>query len=400
MRQMGLLAVVLGTLAGCNTLRPKSENPVMQPPPRRVSLDDSHIENAEKPESEIKTASAVDDPADDTKVFNASVVARVNGAPVFAGDVLQNFGSLLETCRNRMTPDEYKEVRTALVQMNMRKSVQHRLLAERMKSGLKPEQIKQLDGHIDKMFEPQIKIMEEKFGASSKTELELKLNEHGTTLDAVKESFATERLAIEYVRSKMEHPQPITRPDLVAYYQEHLDEFKVPAKVQWQQIQVSFGQRVNQTDARKKIEQARGALARGQSFEEVVKQFSDGPTASSDGRWDWTNKGSLADQKLEDALYELPIGQPSPILEGRSAYHIVKVLDRQAETHLQFFDLQDEIAKKLESEGQADPEKFVEQLYNAAIIESGYDLSPEAMNSASMRISELFQKYRINPGRK
>jgi parvulin-like peptidyl-prolyl isomerase len=380
MRRLGLLAILLCALAGCNTIRPKHDNPVMQPAPRRVSWDDSRagdsLVDAAKP-AEVKQASATDGD-DDSQIYNAKVVARVNGAPVFAGDILVRWGPYLQQAKKKLPPDQYAEYRSMIIQKNLRNHIERRLLAERLKSSLKTEQVQQLETFCDKLFQKQIDKLKDELKVSTKTELELKLNEQGTTLDAVKEDFITQQLAVEYVKSHIERPRPIGRPDLVSYYQSHLDDYKIPAKVRWQQVQVSWNGKTSQPQARTRIQQAHGALERGQPFELVAKQFSDGPTATSGGEWDWTSRGALAEQKLEDAIFELPIGQLSPVIEGKTAFHIVQVVDRQAESRTPFGDVQDDIAKKLEQSLQQNlPQQFVQQLFDEAIIETAYDLSAD-----------------------
>ena len=60
----------------------------------------------------------------------------------------------------------------------------------------------------------------------------------------------------------------------------------------------------------------------GAPFAEVAKAGSDGVTAAAGGQRDWTNKGSLACQELDRALFGLPVGQLSPIIEGPTGFHI------------------------------------------------------------------------------
>uniref|UniRef100_A0A7C4QQW0 PpiC domain-containing protein n=1 Tax=Schlesneria paludicola TaxID=360056 RepID=A0A7C4QQW0_9PLAN len=403
MRRLGLLAVVLGMLTGCGTVqRPKNENPVLQAPPRRLSFDDSRAVDhpGANSSSEIRQVRLREADADEAKVFNAKVVARVNGAPVFAGEVLERWGPVLKTAHGRLPAEDFIELRDAIVQVNLRGHIERKLLAERMRSSLKPDQIKQLEAHVDRLFEKEIDKLKAQMEVSTRTELELALNERGTTLDAYKEGFVTQRLAIEYVGSHIERPPPLTRPELVAYYQAHLDEYKIPARVLWQHVQVDWNARVGREEAARKIAEAHQALLRGEPFDDVARRLSDGPTASDGGRWDWTNRGSLAEHKLEEVLFVLPVGQISSIIEGRSAFHLVKVLDRQAESRRPFAELQDEIAQKLEAERRNNlPEKFVEQLYQEAIIETSYDLSPDGINAASVRMSQLFQQAGINLSR-
>jgi parvulin-like peptidyl-prolyl isomerase len=380
--RLGILAILLGLCAGCNSLKPKHDNPVLQPPPRRVSWDDSAagdtlVDRSQSPEVRLASAGDV---LDDTDLFNAKVVARVNGAPVFAGDILVRWGPFLQQARKKLTPEQFSEYRTQIIQKSLRSHIEKRLLAERMKSSLKPEQIEQVQTFVDKAFQQQIEKLKAELQVSTKTELELALNEQGTTLAAVKEDFELQQLAVEYIKGNIEKPLPLTRLDLLTYYQAHLDDYKIPARVKWQQVQVSWGRQQSRGDAQAKIEQARQALERRQPFEQVAQQFSDGPTASSGGAWDWTNRGSLAEAKVEDAIFTLRVGQLSPVIEGKTGFHIVRVIDRQPESRKPFDELQDEIARKLEQQRLSDlPRQFVQKLFDEAVIETAYEmLDPDA----------------------
>ena len=82
----------------------------------------------------------------------------------------------------------------------------------------------------------------------------------------------------------------------------------------------------------------------------VARAQSDGRTAAAGGLRDWTAKGSLAAEELDRALFVLPIGQLSPILESNTGYHIIRVIDRQDATRTPFPDAQDEIRKKIQQE--------------------------------------------------
>lgn len=370
---------VIGLCSGCKALQgiAKHDNPVLKPPPRRITLDDSEVEQriamAAEDNSQIQQTAAGG--VDDTEVFNATVVARVNGAPVFAGEVLQHYGEYLKKAREKLDDDQYRQLREAIIQRDLRAHIERRLLVEKMKEKLKPEQLKMLDSHIDKMFETTLMVkLKGELGVSTRTELELALNERNTTLAAVRDSFATERMAQEYLYGNLERPDPPTRPELVAYYQEHLDDYKVPARVKWEQIQVSTSRQLTKAQAEQKIREAQQELARGVPFADVAKKYSDGPTASSGGEWDWIGAGSLADSDLEKLLFQLSPGRLSDIYFGRGAYHLVRVIDRQSEGRREFAEVQDEISQLITDEREKDlPKNFVDKLYKEAIIESDYD---------------------------
>ncbi len=370
------LTVAASAVTGCKSMA-KNDNPVLQPPPRRVSMDDSEVETriaqAGKPDSPIQQTSA-STKVDDTAVFNATIVARVNGAPVFAGDILDRYGDYLGKAKGQLSPDEYSKLRDALIRRDLRSHIERRLLAERMKSKLKPDQIKMLDSHIDRMFESRIEELKKELKVSTRTELELALNDRGTTLQTVRDAYATEKIAMEFLASSLERPPAPNRAQLVEYYQQHLNDYKIPAMVKWQQIQVSTGRTTTKSQAEAKIELARQALAAGKPFGDVAREYSDGATARSGGDWDWTRKGSLADSQLEAKLYALPVGQVSDVYAAKGVYHLLKVVDRKEEGRTEFAEVQDAIEKKIQNERERDlPRLFVEKIYKEAVIETDYD---------------------------
>lgn len=377
--------IVLAALPGCTAITnalaiTKTDNPVLQPPPRRISLDDSAADErvaSTKPETTgIQPVSATSGGAgDDTEVFNASVIARVNGAPIFAGDVLQQYGEYLLKAREKLPPDKYTELRNEIIRRDLRNHIERRLLVERMRSKLKPDQVKVLEQHLDKLFEEQmVTKLKNELKVTTRTELELALNERNTSLQALRNSFGNDRMAMEFLFSSIDRPPPATRPEIVAYYQEHLDDFAVPARVKWQQIQVSIDRRVSKAQAEAKLAEAQRELAAGVPFETVAKKYSDGATASEGGVWDWIRAGSLADTELEAKLFAMPVGEISEVHATRDAFQIVRVIDREAESRTPLADVQDDIAERIKKERERDlPKQFVESLFENAIIETEYE---------------------------
>jgi parvulin-like peptidyl-prolyl isomerase len=88
----------------------------------------------------------------------------------------------------------------------------------------------------------------------------------------------------------------------------------------------------------------------GRPFAEVAASRSEGPTARSGGRFDWTSKGSLASKLLDEAIFTLPIGQLSAILEEEKALHIVRVTERVEAGRTPFIEAQTGIRDTLRQE--------------------------------------------------
>jgi parvulin-like peptidyl-prolyl isomerase len=78
----------------------------------------------------------------------------------------------------------------------------------------------------------------------------------------------------------------------------------------------------------------------GRPFADVAQSRSEGPTAAQGGGFDWTNQGSLASKKLDEAIFALPTGELSAIIEDGETLHIVRVVERKAAGRIPFLEAQ------------------------------------------------------------
>ena len=85
-------------------------------------------------------------------------------------------------------------------------------------------------------------------------------------------------------------------------------------------------------------------------MEAVAKKESNGFKAATGGIHDWTTKGSLVHQALNDAIFTLPTGVLSDVIETSDGLHIIRVIERTDAGAKPFRDAQVEIRKKLEEE--------------------------------------------------
>lgn len=400
-RQWLAACLMLVQLVGCNGLQKKHDNPVLGDAPVRLPHSEIEAQFAEAdPSGEGPGVTTIRDGVtpvggtngsklkldrwesweDDTAIYNSKVAATVNGAPILNGDVLDRYSGYLIGMRksmqqNRVPPSEYEKAREALIQRDLTGHIQRRLLVESMKSSLKAEQMKMLNQHLDGLFEREVEKLKRELNVSTRTELELELNKKGTTLQNVKDSFNTERMAMEYVAIKMDKAEHIDRQDLIDYYQAHLDDYAIAASTTWEQIQVSFDEKSPKAKAQERIQEAKRELAKGTPFDVVAKKYSDGPTAKQGGLREAMEVGSLTDKTLEKMLFNMPINKLSDIHEGPSEFQIVRVKSRSEAGRKELGDVQDEIRQKLENDqNKKRPEKLFKKLFSEAIIETKYDV--------------------------
>lgn len=387
MRFSQILLTVLLAFAGCKGnggLGPKVDNPVVgPPPPRRVGSPNAEQaeqyaanEGAAKSSSKrngVELMGHVESDAELPKELEGNrVVATVNGAPIFEAEILERYAEQLVKMRDQVTPEQFQKQTEQLIERDLRAHVERKLLSEATRKSLKKDQQKQLDGFVKKQLQEQLDDMKKGLGVSSTAELDRELQKRGTSLAMIEYQFRNRTLAQQYIAGKVKNNTKISRQDLYAYYQQHLKEYEVKRRVKWQKILIS---RANEEQARAKLRILSEGLSQGRDFGELAAELSDGPTAENKGLYDWTNAGSLSDEKLDALLFKLPVGDPSDLIESPGNYQMVRVLERQEAGHTPFNEVQDQIRNKLQDADQQDEiAKLIDELWATATIDSQYDI--------------------------
>jgi parvulin-like peptidyl-prolyl isomerase len=118
-------------------------------------------------------------------------------------------------------------------------------------------------------------------------------------------------------------------------------------------------------------------VLRGAPFAEVAKLRSHGPTRFDGGIYDWTTKGSLVSKVLDEAIFGLPVGSMSQILEDENGYHIVRVIERVDAGRKEFLEAQTEIRKKLRDQDiERQTKEFVEKMKSRTPVWTIFDDQP------------------------
>ncbi len=389
MRVLCTLLATFVAITGCGTTNhvAKVDNPVMgDAPPRKVTaaLDPLYPGNTNKwqptksdvspatQEVNLASGNRQDIPVDDMSEFQ--VVAQVNGEPVLAYEVLDPYAKRLSELRETVSPQEYRAFRNSLIKNDLRLHIERKLVYQSLKATLKPEQFKQLNQHVELQFEKRIAELKKEFQVNTKLELEHELQEQGTSISALRHQFVNQQVAREYLAAKAQSSHTIGRQELIEYYRAHLDDYTVPAQVKWDQVVVSHAKHGGKPDAFQIFENVVEDLKRGTAFNEVAKLYSDGPTASNGGQWNWTRAGSLANKDLEKTLFQLPIGTISQPLDGQNAFQLIRITDRQDAGRIPFEEVQDEIVKTMQQQDRQNTVKnLLEQLIEPADVITIFD---------------------------
>ncbi len=384
-------------LQGCGRT-PKVDNPVLGPPPPRVSFDDSQsrtdgfgdvayvndpldpqVEGAEPGEyiqtagTDRSTAKAIQPPG----LNQSNVVARVNGEPILEGDVLEPYSRFFEQNADRMRPNDVEKAKMQILKRDLDGHVERVLLTQALRSGLKGEQFDQMKSRLGDYFEEYAKEIMEKADVTTKYELAVKLEKEGQSLESLERTFVNRQLALVYMRQNVSEEIRVGRTDLLDYYQRHSDDYLLEEQVKWQRIQVQYRKHGGKLKAVEHLEKAINELREGAEFADVARRYSDGRKAKTGGYQDWTRRGELANEEVDKALFRLPLNTPSRIFEDKTSYQIVRVLERQERGYVPFEEVQEEIRAAVEREKKnAESDRVIAELRKTAEITTVLDDEP------------------------
>jgi len=291
-------------------------------------------------------------------------LATVGPEVILLSEILPEVDKILEPYKDKAPPDALEMQRIMLIQRLLAQQIDVKLLLVDLKNKVPKENLPKLrDQFLEPFEEKEIPNLLEQYKVSNRSELDRAMRAEGMTLVQYRQAFIDRTMAGTWARQQIKHEKEITHQDMVDYYRAHLADYEFPAKARWEQLTVEFGSRRTKEEAFRHMAMLGNMVLDGVPFAEVAKQHSEGPTAAEGGQRDWTTKGSLVCEALDRALFELPVGQLSPIIEDRSSFHIIRVQERQAAGRTDFLEAQTDIRKKLQSEDRSEQvREFIEKL--------------------------------------
>jgi len=157
--------------------------------------------------------------------------------------------------------------------------------------------------------------------------------------------------------------------ELKRYYQEHREQFAFPEEYQLSQIIIKPSSSDGLADALTKARRAMDELKRGEKFEDVALQYSDGANSLHGGRLGLVRHGELW-PVLEQAVSKLVPGGISDILESPEGVHIIRLDDKKPKQFRPYEDVRREVQEVVYQQKSADMfQSWLVDLKNKAFIE-------------------------------
>jgi parvulin-like peptidyl-prolyl isomerase len=291
----------------------------------------------------------------------AKIVARVGDQPILAGDLIGDVNQMLEPYQDQAPQEELDQQRVVLMRNLLDRLIETKLVYMEFLRTVPKEQLPTVEANLAKAFdEEQLDDMIKRAKVANAAELDAKLREYGTSLDKQRKRFGEQYLAQMIVRKNVNYEPEITHREMLAYYQEHLDEYTFPATVKWEHLMASFEKHGSEQAAYGAIANMGNEIVGGAPLGAVAKRSSDAPDAFEGGLNQSTTKGALVWADVDATLFSIPPNRLSTIIKTKDGFHIVRVLERTPAGKEAFVEAQVEIKSKLKKQKiKADAEKFL-----------------------------------------
>ncbi len=318
------------------------------------------------PPPPVETAAVAPD-AGLKPIDGTEVIARINDQAILACEILWEVNLIIEENQGNFDPSQIEEVREQVIQMQLRNYIDLRLAYLDFLSKAKNADLNAIRKQVEAPFfeggpsgdmPGTVPGLMKALQVSTQQELERRLLELGTSLNDRRDAFADRTIAMQWMREKVRIEKP-DHTDLVKYYQSNRTEFAFPSQARWEELMVQFDNHPDKMAARAKLvrvgNQAWNRLQATPDTSQpilgdIARAESEGFNAAEGGLYDWTIEGTLRDDTLEVALFTLPAGKLSPILESTVGFHILRVVERRDAGERPFLEVQDEIRKKIEDQ--------------------------------------------------
>ena len=285
------------------------------------------------------------------------IIARIGSQIVVSGDVIPRVMQIVKTQlanmppeqRAQIPPEELDKVKQHLMQRELISLIETKLLFDDAKRTIPAENFPKVLEKLGEQFDKaELPHLLEDAKAANRQELDQKFIEQGSSLAQQRQAYVERLLATEWLKQQVNFKKQSHHNEMLAYYREHLSDFEFEAKAKFEEIMVRFERFPNKAAAYAALADIGNQILSGAPLADLARTHSHGPTAREGGQYDFVRRGSLVLPILNEAVFTLPVGQLSQILESPQGFHIIRVLERTDAGRQPFEEAQVEISKKLQ----------------------------------------------------
>src|SRR6516225_6910716 len=331
--------------------QPTLEQPKMEEPPEEKAPEkapDKTPPDKTPPDTKKPAAAAAkpaDKPAGEAKVVE-EIIARVNNDIITRSELdkakSQAAEDAQQDCGGRCTQEQLQVAVEDRQKYALRDLIDQSLLSQRGKDmgiNVEGDVVKQLD---------QIRIQNK---LPDMDALERAVTSQGINWDDFKTNIRNRILTQSVIGQEVGRHITIGHEEEMKYYNEHKADFVRPEQVALSAIEIKTeGKKESDIPTLKeKANTVRKKALDGEDFGELAKRYSDGSTAAQGGQLGVYKRGELS-KELEDTVFVMKKNQLTDVIETKSGFLILKVMEHYTEGEQPFDVVEPEIQERLYSQ--------------------------------------------------
>ncbi len=332
-------------------------------------------------------------PSQPKELPDAQVAAKIGSEAVLMGDLKAMVSDALFRNKMQIPAEQREKVQEQFCRMMLKQIIETKLIYNDALHTIPKEALPKIEGDLNGEFDKVVlpKLLES-HEATTVQELDRKMRERGSSLEFMRRCNFEKNMSQGWLQQKIKFKEEVPLSDVLGYYKSHMADYEFPTKARWEELMVPFVSFPDKAAAWAAIAQMGTAVQQGQPFAEVAKTSSQGLTASEGGQWDWTTKDSLASKQIDQAVFGLPVGTLSQIIETERGFHIVRVAERIEAGRKSFMEMQPEIKKQLKQERiQKQIDNYLSDIRQKTPIWTMYDDQPGGLEGVQQERRSVFE---------
>jgi peptidyl-prolyl cis-trans isomerase SurA len=177
-------------------------------------------------------------------------------------------------------------------------------------------------------FEIQERIDNVKQRFNSEEEFYQAINASGVTLARLKKKYEEQIIMRKLVNGIISSRVNISPTQITAYYYGNIKDFSTPDMVRFKVILIKPSGEESLYSVKKEAEDVLERIRKGEDFDMLASQFSQGPNADKGGDMGYMPAGSTIPE-LENAMSDMNPGDISGIIETDTGFYIIMVVDKK-----------------------------------------------------------------------
>jgi peptidyl-prolyl cis-trans isomerase SurA len=154
----------------------------------------------------------------------------------------------------------------------------------------------------------------------------------------LKDQLTALRIINQQVRSSL----LVSDEEMRRFYDQHQQRFLLPSEVRISQILISLGPGSEMLAVREKAQRVSAILRKGENFEELAGQYSEGAEGRRGGSLGFVRIGDMLPQ-IQKAIEGLSVGQVSEPVASPLGMHIIRLDERKAAQYRPYEEVREDI---------------------------------------------------------